>query len=214
VGAAPLYTPVTQKVPDPSVGPADSSYGDEFSVGKLDDAWSWVRTPSGRQSRGVYEWPTQSADLFGDSNDASVLVRDAPEGNYTVETKLSIDLGTDTDRSFQQAGLVAYANDDLYAKLTHVAVGTGRRTEFAREADGGYGGMMVGPPAGTTWLRLSHRVVDDEQEYRAATSRDGEHWIWGGVWTFPADAEFRVGLVSMGGSGATARFDYFRVYRP
>ena len=110
---------------------------------------------------------------------------------------------------------MAYASDDLYAKLVHVAIGTGRRTEFAKE-DGVYGGMMVGPPAGTTWLRLSHRIDPNngEQEYRAATSRDGEHWIWGGVWTFPADARFRIGLVSMGGSGATAKFDYFRVYRP
>ena len=215
VGATALYTPVTRTAPYPTVGPVDYSYSDEFNDGKLDAAWSWVRQPAGKEAGRVYTWPTQDADLYGDRNDASVLLREAPEGAYTLETKLSIDLGIDTDRSFQQAGIVAYANDDLYAKLVHVAIGTGRRTEFAKE-DGGYGGMMVGPPAGTTWLRISHRIDPNngEQEYRAATSRDGEHWIWGGVWTFPADARFRIGLVSMGGSGATAKFDYFRVYRP
>jgi hypothetical protein len=33
------------------------------------------------------------------------------------------------------------------------------------------------------------------------------------VWTLPAAATLRVGLVSMGGAGATATFDYFRLYR-
>ena len=110
---------------------------------------------------------------------------------------------------------MAYANDDLYTKLVHVAVGTGRRTEFAKEA-GGYGGMIVGPPADPTWLRISHRIYPNngEHEYRVATSRVGEHWVWGGVWTFPAGTSTRFGLVSKGGSGATAEFDYFRLFRP
>lgn len=215
VGATPLYTPVIQRVPDPTVGALDTSYSDEFNDNKLDGSWSWVRTKAGKERSGVFRWPTQNADLYGDRNDASVLLRDAPQGAYTVETKLTINLGVNTDRSFQQAGLVAYADDDLYTKLVHVAIGTGRRTEFAKEA-GGYGGMMVGPPADTTWLRISHRIDPNngEHEYRAATSRDGEHWVWGGVWTFPAGTSTRLGLVSMGGTGATAEFDYFRVFRP
>ena len=214
VGATALYTPVTETVPDPVVGNLAPEHSDEFEDTSLDSAWSWVRTPTGEQTGGSYSWPTQNADLHTDRNDASVLLRNAPQGAYTVETKLSINLGTGTDRSYQQAGLIAYSDDDLYTKLVHVAIGTGRRTEFAKE-DGGYGGMMVGPPAGTTWLRLSHRIDPNngEHEYRAATSRDGEHWIWGGVWTFPKDTTQRIGLVSMGGAGATAQFDYFRVFR-
>jgi hypothetical protein len=215
VGATHLYTPVTQTVPDPTVGSLDPEFSDDFYQ-ELGDAWSWVRTPEGEVSGGAFSWPTQNADLSRDQNDASVLLRDAPQDDYTVETKLRIDLGEDTDRSYQQAGLVAYADDDNYTKLVHVAIGTGRRTEFAKEEAGAYGGMMVGPPAETTWLRISHHVDPDngEHEYRAATSRDGEHWVWGGVWTFPAGMNSRIGLVSMGGSGATAQFDYFRVFRP
>jgi len=216
VGATALYTPVTQTVPDPTVGVLDGNNSDEFDSGQLDPAWSWVRSPAGQKSGGAFVWPTQNGDLSGTQNNASVLLRNAPRGDYTVETELTIDLGVDTDRSYQQAGLVAYSGDDLYTKLVHVAIGTGRRTEFAKE-DGSYGGMMVGPPADTTWLRISHRedLNSNEDEYRAATSRDGEHWVWGGVWTFPADkSPTRIGLVSMGGSGATAQFDYFRVYRP
>jgi hypothetical protein len=37
--------------------------------------------------------------------------------------------------------------------------------------------------------------------------------VQGGVWTLPAGADLKVGLVSHGGEGATASFDYFRTYR-
>src|SRR3712207_8752326 len=50
-------------------------------------------------------------------------------------TKLAIDLGTDTVRNYQQAGLIAYAGDDLYAKLVHVAIWNTRQTEFGKEID-------------------------------------------------------------------------------
>jgi arabinan endo-1,5-alpha-L-arabinosidase len=50
------------------------------------------------------------------------------------------------------------------------------------------------------------------------TTRDGERWIWGGVWTLPADTDPRIGLISHGkqtdAETATSEFDYFRVYRP
>jgi arabinan endo-1,5-alpha-L-arabinosidase len=58
-----------------------------------------------------------------------------------------------------------------------------------------------------------------EHEFRAATSRDGERWIWGGTSTLPADTDPRIGLISLGKQdpddpSATGQFDYFRVYRP
>jgi hypothetical protein len=34
------------------------------------------------------------------------------------------------------------------------------------------------------------------------------------VWTLPAGSQPRIGLVSQGGEGAVAEFDYVRVYRP
>ena len=56
-------------------------------------------------------------------------------------------------------------------------------------------------------------VDDSEHELRAWSSRDGKTWVKGGVWTLPAGADVRVGLVSHGGAGATAKFAYFRLYR-
>ncbi len=210
-------TPSGPPVVDPhALGPAR---GDEFDSDRLGPGWSWVRERDGRVEDGRFVWPTQDGDLNKESNDASVLLREAPGGDYTVETRLTIDLGENTVRNYQQAGLVAYAGDDRYLRLSHVAIWNTRQTEFGKEmpyADGvSYGSMTVGPPAATTWLRLRHTTDrrTGEHHFRAYTSRDGESWIAGGTWTLPGDTDVRIGLVSHGGAGATAEFDYFRVYR-
>ncbi len=223
--AAQLYTPNTQTAPTPGVGEVSEAYSDEFDDTALDEQWSWVRDPAGEQSDGSYRWPVQAGDIVGPNNTASLLLRDAPEGNYTVETKLTIDLGVDSVRNFQQGGMIAYVNDDHWTRLSHVAIWNTRQTEFGKEmpfANGlSFGGMLIGPPAETTYLRLAHRVdpSNGEHEFRAATRREGGDWIWGGTWTLPADTEPRIGLLSLGRNpddpdAATSEFDYFRVYRP
>ena len=220
LGAARLYDPVRHQVPPPRVG--DVVYTDQFDDGTLDPSWSWVRgpDPAATETGGVLRWPTQPGDLVGANETASVLLRDAPEGAYTVETKLAIDLGTDDVRNFQQAGLVAYLDDDHFLRFSHVAIWNTRQTEFGKEmpfADGtSWGGMAVGTPAPVTWLRLQHRIdpANGEHEFRAASSRDGRHWTWGGVWTLPAGTTPRIGLISHGGTGAVAEFDYLRIYQP
>ncbi len=224
VSAVELYTPHEDVAEPPAVGALLSQHSDEFDDRELEPEWSWVRDPAGEETGGVYRWPTQAGDLVGEGGTASVLLRAAPQGDYTVETKLTIDLGTDTVRNYQQGGLIAYVHDDLWTRLSHVAIWNTRQTEFGKEmpfANGlSFGGMLIGPLADTTWLRLSHRVDPDngEHEFRAATSRDGEHWVWGGVWTLPAGTNPQIGLISLGRApddpAATSRFDYFRVYRP
>jgi arabinan endo-1,5-alpha-L-arabinosidase len=205
---------------DPRPGRLIRSASDEFGGSALGPGWSWVRQdPNATVTGGALRWPTQAADLVGTGNTASVLVRDAPAGDYVVETRLALDLGVDTVRNFQQAGLVVYAGDDDFARLSHVAIWNTRQIEFGREIPYAgrlsYGGMVEGPPAPTTWLRLAHTVVGGEHRYRAGYSRDGLHWAWGGVWTFDGGTAPRIGLVSHGGDTplATAVFDYFRVYR-
>lgn len=220
LGAAALYTPITETVPEPEVGAVDPTFSDEFDDGVLGPEWTWVREPDGEETDGSYVWPTQAGDLVGAANDASVLLRDPPAGDFTVETKVNIDLGVDTVRNYQQGGLIAYAGDDLFARFSHVAIWNTRQTEFGKEmpfAEGlAYGATFAGPPADITWLRISRRTDPGTGEHllRAASSRDGEHWVHGGVWTLPGEAELRVGLISHGGEGATARFDHVRVMRP
>ena len=228
VSAARLYDPNTSAAPTPDIGTGSEAHSDEFDDATLDGAWSWAGDrpdPNAEEAGGVLRWPVQQADLTGPGNDASVLLRDAPEGAYVAETKLTINLGVEDIRNYQQGGLVAYLGDDEFVRLSHVAIWNTRQTEFGKEMPYAgrlsYGGMLVGPPAGTTWLRLAHRVdpANGEHEFRAATSRDGEHFVWGGTWTLPAGEEPRIGLISHGKNGdnpsappATSVFDYFRVY--
>ncbi len=224
VSAAKLYEPNTQKDAPPGVGEISRAHSDEFNDAALEPEWEWVREPDGRETGDAYRWPVQEADIVGTGNNASLLLRDAPAGNYTVETKLTIDLGIQSVRNFQQGGMIAYVNDDHWTRLSHVAIWNTRQTEFGKEMPfaGGlsFGGMLIGPPAETTYLRLSHRVDPNngEHEFRAATKRAGGSWIWGGTWTLPAGTQPRIGLLSLGkatgGDAATSEFDYFRVYRP
>lgn len=232
ISAATLAEPVTERVADPVVGEAMPEYSDEFDGSGApttgEGAWSWVREPASVPSvaDGSLVWPTQGAELHLANNTASVLLRDAPQGDFMVETKLDFD-GT---RGNQQAGLVLYETDDRYIKLAHSVLPLNRKpgqflhqTEFAKEAERptatppaaiANGPMFGADPAATTWLRLYAQLDEagHEWEVRMASSTDGEEWQWGGVWTIPTLGELRIGLVSMNATGATAEFDYVRTY--
>ncbi len=223
LSALPATAPVTALAPERVPSRLDRAASDEFSGTAPAAGWSWVRQdPAATVTGGVLRWPVEEADLTGDSNSAGVLLRSPGNGEWTAETKVRINLGTDVIRNFQQAGIIAYAGDDLFARLSHVAIFNTRQTEFGLEQPYAgrlaYGGTIIGPPAATTWLRLTHRVdpANGEHELRGWTSRDGRTWVKGGVWTLPAGADVRVGLVAHGATGgpvATAAFDYLRIYR-
>ncbi|WP_207211772.1 family 43 glycosylhydrolase [Promicromonospora panici] len=232
VSLATAAEPVTERVADPEPGELLPDSSDEFDgdVAPGDDGsgWSWVRGPADgvRQEDGAFTWPTQAAELHLGSNTASVLTRDAPEGDYLVETKLELD-GVGVNK---QAGLVLYGDDDQFVKLVHSQVGLARKpgsvaqqVEFTKEGPrptttpptAVHASPMWGAaPARTTWLRLyAHEdVANGEHEVRMASSTDGETWQWGGVWTLPNDKDLRIGLVAMNTPGATATFDYVRTY--
>lgn len=230
ISAARLYRPVTRPVPEPRVGELLPAYSDEFNNGTLPAApWRWVRGPAAglTMTGGALSWPTQNAELADGTNTASVLLRDAPAGDYTVETKIDFA----PTQSAQQAGLVLYENDDRYFKLVHSVLPLARfdgtllrMSEFDKEGERPTttpptplfrAPMFGGPTANTMWLRLTHHrdTANNETEVRAATSRDGVNWVWMGVWTLPAKGNSHIGLVSMNRAGAMATFDYVRVYR-
>jgi hypothetical protein len=196
-------------------------FRDEFDGSALGAGWTEVRDPDYTVSGGRLNWTVEDTDLVGPGNNAGLLLRDAPDGKWTVETKLTIDLGVDEVRNFQQGGLVAYVNDDEFLRLSHVAIWNTRQTEFGKEMPYAgrlsYGGTIIGPPSDTTWLRLTHRTDrNGEHEIQASTSTDGRTWVHGGVWTLPAGSDIQIGLISHGRQGgpppATSRFDWFRVY--
>jgi len=183
-------------------------------------ACSYMSSASSGLENGAFRFDTQAADLYVDSNNASVLTEPAPQGNYAVETRVKLNLpAEDCCFNYVQAGLVIYGDDDNFIKLAHVSIWETRQTEFAKELAPvpedypRYGNTVVGPPDEWTYLRIVKRTQAGEELYTAYTSRDGQSWVRGGVWTHQLGNSARIGLVSMGGSGYTANFDYVQVYR-
>jgi arabinan endo-1,5-alpha-L-arabinosidase len=211
-------------------GARNAALSDEFNGTTLDGDWSWIRQPGADDwelGGGVLQMNTQAADLFEGSNNASVLVEDAPDGNYVVETKVRLNVPAEgCCFNYVQAGVVVMANDDEFVKLAHVSIWNTRQTEFGKEVAPNlagyprYGNTVVGPPGEWTWLRIVKRDALDntptgtyggDQLYTAYTSRDGVTWSKGGTWAHHLGDDARIGLVSMGGSGFVAEFEYVRV---
>jgi arabinan endo-1,5-alpha-L-arabinosidase len=200
-------------------------FSDEFRGSDVDDRWSWVRRPDPSTygvENGHFRFDTQAADVFVDSNTASVLTRAAPRRDYVVEAKVHLDVPPEgCCQNFVQAGLLVYGGDDAFIKLTHASIFETRQTEFAKEvptAPAGfprYGNTVVGPPAEWTYLRIVKRTLEsaagENERYTAYTSQDGEDWVRGGTWTHRLGDDAKIGLVSMGGTGFTADFEYVRV---
>ena len=215
------YTPVTERVADPVAG--DELFSEEFDGdvldGDLGSGWQEVGGDTGATvSGGRLDWPLRGDDLTGDGS-GSILVRAAPEGDWIAETELTLDLGENTVRNFQQAGMIVFENDDSFLRLSSLALGAARTVEFLKEVRIGdqtfSGGHLDGPTAVTMSLRILHTTnAAGENLYRSASSVDGSTWRWGQVLVLPAGAEALVGLQAGGGAEppATASFDSFRFY--
>ena len=221
------YTPVTTLVQEHVPGTLVPSASDEFNGSRKPD-WTFIDDTRGNPDPTVngteLVWPVENTDLNGRGNDAGLLLRDPPSqhGNWAIETRLTLDTGVDQVLNYQQGGIVAYVDDDLFTRLSNVAIWNTRQTEFGKEmtdVNGALrnGGTIVGPPDATTYLRIVHRTdpANGEHELRAWTKREGGVWVKGGVWTLPGDKNIRIGLIShgrQGGDPRTSRFDYFRTY--
>lgn len=230
------HTRYDSKAPRTQVpGRSISRYSDDFS-GALGSAWSWVRPPAPDRysvQEGVLRLPIQQAELYQDDNTASVLLRDAPRGDFVVETKVRVDVpDAGCCFNFAQAGLIVYGDDDNFVKLTNSSIWNTRQTEWAKELSpvpagwARYGNSVVGPPSEDwTYLRIAVErlhgrertdAAGDTERFTAYTSQDGTHWVRGGAWTHTLGRNARIGLIAMGQQPNTdgsfnAEFDYLTV---
>jgi arabinan endo-1,5-alpha-L-arabinosidase len=210
----PLATAVAP-APAPAPGTVRPLWSDDLRGPALDARWTWLRAPANdtwRLGRAGLQRDTQAADLYVDTNTASVLQAALPAGDYRIEAQVTLDAPDDCCATAVQAGLVVMADDDNYVKLVEMARGGLREVEFAKEVAAGaagyprYGNTVVGTPGSTTWLRLDvHRTGGDER-YTAYSSRDGRTWVGGATWVHRLGAHARLGLVAMGGAGRHATF--------
>ncbi|WP_026162732.1 family 43 glycosylhydrolase [Kribbella catacumbae] len=220
----PVAAPVRRAAAVPVAG--ELLAGDDFNGSGLGDQWSWVR-PDARAvvAEGKLSWPMQNTDLVGSGNNAGLLFHQTPaRDSWIAETKLHLDLGEGDIRNYQQAGMIAYLNDNDFARLGDVSIWRTRQTEFGRElvarSDGAtsYGAAAIGRSAPTLWMRLAYqRNAAGEHVYRAGTSVDGKQWTWGAAWVLPAGTTPKLGLYTHGDQTGSnpppvATFDYLRFY--
>ncbi len=207
--------------PQDNIGPVLTAYSDDFGAATLDPRWSWVREPDPAVAgldAGAFRFDTQAADLYVDSNNASVLTEQAPEGDYAVDVKLNSSLpDAGCCQNYAQGGLLIYGDDDNFIKVGVVSIWNTRQIEYAKEVKDvpanfpRYGNTVLAAPGRDTWLRIVRRAAGAGETYTGYSSLDGVHWTRGGTWTH-ALGRARIGLFSMGGAGFTNRFDSVTVY--
>jgi hypothetical protein len=76
------------------------------------------------------------------------------------------------------------------------------RTAYSNPVSRGFADTFADPPVirGKDGFWYSYlNPSNGEHELRARSSRDGRTWVKGGVWTLPAGARVRVGLIAHGG---------------
>jgi arabinan endo-1,5-alpha-L-arabinosidase len=209
-----------------------------FNSDHLGSRWSWSRKPTDTTTYGVENGRfrfdvQQKADLSNNTDDpnddtktASVLLEDAPKGDFVVQTKVGLNLPREGAFNYAQAGIVLYGSDDSFLKLVHVGIWGTRQTEWAKEIPtvpagldptaSRYGNTVVGPPSTVTRLRIVKETRGSNATFTAYTRQTGGDWVRGGTWVHNRLGDnVKIGLVSMGEKDPvpfTAHFDYVKVW--
>lgn len=186
------------------------NYTDEFNNSTLDSAWRWRWEDSTRWSLtanpGAMRIGTQPGELFESTNTAkNVLLRAAPDGNWTMKTKLNYHPTTGN----QQAGLIVYQDEANYMKLVRAHTSSDL-IAFQKETAGTFSNLYEasGVTSGTVFLKL----VKSGTTYSAYYNTDGTD-----TWTLLTSTTMnlsgiKIGLISYGGpTGAQADFDWFDI---
>ena len=188
-----------------------ASVTENFSSCVLDPAWRVVREDPTHwayqpdcATPAALRITTQSGDLNGNSN-RNMFLHSAPAGSFSVIAKVAIS----PSQNAQQAGIVAYQNDDNLIRLTRLWWNS-PLVEFGREIAGSWSSTLVDSASNPTWLRLD-KIGSDWIGYSSA---DGTVWAKIGTITLPLSAP-SAGLIAFNGSGGAAEipadFDFWKI---
>ncbi|GGL21312.1 hypothetical protein Sme01_68940 [Sphaerisporangium melleum] len=198
---------------------------DEFDGTALDlcrwDGSVRLDSTTSRVTGGNLEIDTQTGDIYGTGNSSpkNFILQPAPEGDWTLETKLD---GSAISEQYHQGGLIVYAGDDDYVKFDLVADSTAgsavaRRLELRSEVGGAVQDpqpQLTESATGVWWLRL----VKKGDAFSGFYSTDGTTWT-----EIAANTPVRNSVVANGGKvgvfafganqtkSATVKFDYFHL---
>jgi xylan 1,4-beta-xylosidase len=189
---------------------AEYAVVDEFQTTSLAPGWQWPQdnVPSWQVEPAAGGWlalaPNSSRvmDPLG-----AVLARSTTTLGYVATTRLD----TTGLQPGSMAGIAAFGDE---SHATGVAVSDGRVIVWTRSEKGRQQTVATQPPAGRT-VQLRLTAVEGFR-FRFSMSVDGQRWtdvgeiVEHGDLT-PWDRAVRVALTAGGATGATARFDWFRL---
>lgn len=199
--------------------PTGRIWADDFNASSLDSSWSWIREDNTHWSLvahpGFLRITTQQGALWANSNDGkNLLLRDAPVGDFEVQTRL---IFTPTE-NIQSAGLLAYQDDDNYLLLIRAYCGwcVGNGIYFDHEEQGtsiGSNYAMTTTVLGEAYLRLvRHGTV-----YTGFVSENGTDWtLMGAHAVVSGMVPSKIGLAAynspdFAASEIAADFDFFQL---
>lgn len=118
-----------------------SSAGDEFNGAEVGGQWHWIR--ENRPNRSLTEKPgslvitSQEGDIYGSRNDVKNILLQSANTDWTIDTKV---VYSRMLFDSENAGIVAYQDDDNFVRFTHL----GRSVGVSRFAGGGQQAQLPG----------------------------------------------------------------------
>ena len=220
-GQTTAYTTAAQT--NDAAAAAIPSLSDEFNATTLSAQWSALHVaPQYTFANGAIQLPTVGLDSCCSMSTLPMLVESAPQTDYLVETKLTLNLpvtGSGFDNA--QGDLFIYGDDQNFVRLDLYANGPTRQVEFNKQmtaqpafaANTGYSNLAEPSLAGgvaSVYLRIAKRTIDGQAAYTAYSSQDGTTWNRGTTWRHTLTNE-RIGIAASNRAGYTASFDYIHV---
>jgi beta-glucosidase len=198
---------------------AHRARSDEFNGTDVGPQWTWIRRdPATEQvGNGSLTITPETGDLTGATNTARNILVQPALGNWAIQTKLTVSSPPHT--ATQQAGIIAYQDDDDFLKLGwEFSSGAARLSETTEDSLSGTPVNQVLttiPTAGlvsgdTIWLRM----VKNGSRYTTYYSTDGVNFVQ--IYNVGASlSDVNVGLFAFNGAATstdlTAAFDDFHV---
>ena len=204
---SPAEVPTTETVTDPNF------FRDDFD-NILAAGWQWIREDPGNWSLSAVPGSLQINVDGGQVSDETIrnlLLRQAPTGNFQVETKVSFR----PDADYQFAGLIIYESAPniiqagrAFCSLPDVCVGEGLYVDYYNN------GNFVTPNFAAAYTESDAylRLVRQGDTYTFQSSSDGSEWILRGG-TVSTMNPLQIGLVAGQNTVGLipALFDYFEV---
>jgi regulation of enolase protein 1 (concanavalin A-like superfamily) len=123
---------------------------------------------------GILRVPADFGDLFGgDNSSRNTLFRDLPPDWTSIRLKLA---GFAPTENYQQAGLLAYQDDDNYVQVTRIFE-NGNRITFAREVNRAASLVSRPPVSATTDIFLRLDRYPPDERISGFYSLDGVTWV-------------------------------------